>query len=200
MTLNSAEAGRPTPEPGLWKPVLLRALIALAFGLLTVFWPDVPPFTAGIYLILSSIAVIALNLAVQRGLNGAGVLLRTGSIVLAVGGIATLIAPGATALSLGAALLLSGMMEIILGIKFRVQTVLGRDWLITGAVAVVAGILLFVLANGSSRAPLGVVGGSAVIIGVVLTLAALSYRHDGARAIPAGSAGRGEKESLPGVE
>lgn len=199
MTLNRAEAGRPTPEPGLWKPVLLRALIALAFGLLTVFWPDVPLFTAGIYLILSSIAVISLNLAVRDGLSGSGALLRAQSIILAVGGISALLFPGANAVLLGAAFMLSGVIEIILGWKFRLQTVLGRDWLITGTVALFGGVLVFVLAN-VMRGALGVLGGSAVIIGVVLTLAALSYRHDGARGIQADPVGRGEKNSLPGVE
>ncbi len=200
MTLNRADAGRPTPEPGLWKPVLLRALIALGFGLLTVFWPDVPSFVAGIYLIFSGIAVVSLNLAVQHGLKGSALLLRTESIVLAACGILALVAPGAIALALGVGLLLSGVLEILLGLKFRLQTVLGRDWLITGGVAALAGILLFVLANGSPRAPLGVTGGSAVIIGVVLVLAALSYRHDGARPMQSGTAGRGGKQSLPGVE
>lgn len=200
MTLNSAQAGRPTPEPGLWKPVLLRAVIALVFGLLTVFWPDVPGFTAGIYLILSSIAVVSLNVAVQQGLKGAGMLLRVESIILAVWGIGALIFPGATTFSLGAALVLSGGMEIVLGLKFRRQTVLGRDWLITGTVALLGGILLFALANGSPRAPLGVMGGSAVIVGVVLTLAALSYRHDGALAAQGGPGSRSGNQSLPGVE
>lgn len=197
MTSNNAQVGRPTPEPGLWRPVLLRSLVALAFGLLTVFWPDVPAAAAGVYLLLTAAAVLVLNMSVRHGLQGSGLLLRIECIVLAVCGLVSLLAPGASTLIIGLALVLSGGLEILLGFKFRQQTVLGRDWLITGTIAAVAGILIFALANGSPRAPLGVMGGSAVIIGVALILAALTYRTDGSRGAASTSS---SEQSLPGVE
>ena len=199
--MSSLQAGRPTAEPELWKPVLLRALIALAFGLLTVFWPDITPLfrsiATGIYFLVSAVAVLSLFRTVQRGLPDAKLWLWAETVIFTLGGLALFLFQDAKVFAWLAAitLLLAGLTELVLGFRYRLQTVLGRDWLITGAVAVLAAVLLVSLLNTSLRAPIGVLGGSAVIIGVVAVLAALSYRHEGGTKTNAA-----ESSPLRGVE
>ncbi|WP_394940465.1 DUF308 domain-containing protein [Psychromicrobium sp. YIM B11713] len=199
--MSSPQIARPTAEPDLWKPVLLRAVLALVFGLITVFWPDITPLfraiVTGLYFLASGLAIISLGLAVRQGLPGSVPWLWAEVGVFLLGGILVMVFQGSLSFTVLAAcsLLLTGVIELFLGFRYRLRTVLGRDWLITGTVAVLAAILLALLATTSARAPIGVVGGSAVMIGVVAVLAALSYRHEGSR--PAGS---GEIPPLRGVE
>nr|WP_281360706.1 DUF308 domain-containing protein [Psychromicrobium silvestre] len=173
----------------------------MAFGLLTVFWPDITPLSraiaTGLYLVVSGATVIFLLLSIRRGLATAVGMLWLEASLFLLGGILAMIFQDAVlfAVVTGLTLLLTGLLEVYLGFRYRSRTVLGRDWLITGGVAALAAVLLFPLAGTSLRAPVGVLGGSAVIIGVVAVLAALSYRHDGGRA-----AVSGEKQALPGVE
>ncbi|WP_052663806.1 hypothetical protein [Psychromicrobium lacuslunae] len=202
--MSSLQAGRPTAKPDLWRPVLWRALIALAFGLLTVFWPDISPLfraiAVGVYFLGSAAAVLSLLLLVRAGLPAAHRWLWLELLVFAIAGIALFFLQDnrAFAWSAAVALFVTGMIELVLGFRYRLQTVLGRDWLITGAIALLAAVLLVSLAGTSARAPIGVLGGSAVIIGVVAVLAALSYRHEAG--LKPGTEDAGQNPSLRGVE
>lgn len=55
---------------------------------------------------------------------------------------------------------------------------LGKDWVTTGAVTLAAGLILPLFIPLGTKALLGVVGGAAIILAVLLLLAGLSYRHD----------------------
>jgi drug/metabolite transporter (DMT)-like permease len=88
---------------------------------------------------------------------------------------------GAFAWLTGAGLVLSGAAELVLGWRSRTggeASVLAKDWLITGAVAVGFGAALPFFAYLGAHALLGVAGAAAIITAVVLFIAALSYRHD----------------------
>lgn len=185
-----------------WQPVLIRALVAAAFGATTIFWqePDrtVMALAGGLFLLLSGGAVWLLARKPAAAAHRQLLLLQ--AAVLAVAGIlacALQTVPMFTVLAT-AALLVSGGAELMLWWSNRpargrdvpgkpaaapaaageAGSVLARDWLITGAVSVGFGIALPFFAHLGPHALLGVLGGAAIIIAVVLLIAALSLRHD----------------------
>ncbi|WP_210725690.1 hypothetical protein [Arthrobacter silvisoli] len=156
-----------------WKPVLLRAAIALAFGALTVFWgaPSVQvlAWALGLYLLATAFAVlrsgtVPLGLAAVVALGGVGALLTQSD--------AGVTASGALAL------LVLGVWEAVQGLRRRGRQVLARDWLISGVVGIGTAALLPFFTSLGAHALLGVAGGGAIISGVLWALSGLSLRHD----------------------
>lgn len=181
----------------IWQPLLVRALVAAAFGALTIFWQEpsgrVMALSGAFYLLGTGAATHWL----RERLRGKDPtpdsvltlrLLLFSTAVLFVGGVltVTLTTPELFAISAAAALLIAGAVEIFLGLRHRRSSVIGRDWLITGVVNAATALVLLALPLLAPREPhsvLGVLGGSAIITAVVLLLAALGYRHD-ARTVP----------------
>jgi uncharacterized membrane protein HdeD (DUF308 family) len=155
----------------LWKPVLIRATVALVFGAVTIFWASpsvhVLAWAVGLYLLATAAAVWmsrALPIAVP--------------VVVALGGIGALITQSDAGASLSAmfALLVLGLLEFMHGLRKR--DLVARDWLISGVIAVgAAGALPFFTSLGA-HALLGVAGGGAIISGVLWILSGLTLRHD----------------------
>jgi hypothetical protein len=165
--------------------VLLRALSALVFGAVTVFWAapseEGMGIAGGLYLLATGavlfwgIPLAGLRREVSPGRNmsaaasiltGAGVTLMVlhGSLVFAV----------IAALGIG----LLGAAELYFGLRFRGRHVLARDWLASGVIGLgTAAALPFFVPLGP-HALLGVAGGGAIISGVLWILAGLSLRHD----------------------
>ncbi len=196
-----------TQAAAFWQPVLIRALVAAAFGAITIFWQEpgrtVMAVAGGLFLLLSGGAVWLL--ARQPAAAAHRQLLLLQAAVLAVTGVLACVfqtVPMFTVLAT-AALLVSGGAELMLGWSNRPSgaakgrpaggagsasapgsasdaagSVLARDWLITGAVSVGFGLALPFFAYLGPHALLGVLGGAAIIIAVVLLIAALSLRHD----------------------
>ncbi|GAB3528295.1 hypothetical protein GCM10027402_29910 [Arthrobacter monumenti] len=176
----------------IWKPLLLRALIAAVFGALTIFWQEPSALVMGIsgafYLIGTGVAIHWLRekLRSAREIPDNPLtlrLLRFSAGVLLGGGVATVTftTPEIFSIVVTVALLLAGAVEIFLGLKHRRTTEIGRDWLITGVVNAATALILPALplfAPLEPHALLGVLGGSAIITAVVLLLAALGYRHE----------------------
>lgn len=176
----------------LWLPVLLRAVVALAFGAATVFWGTPDP--AGMAVLAG--ASFVLLAATQFFLVGRLPLPRTGAPALAlavpaahlaVAGVVVAIA-GSEALFgwYGAvALALLGLGELYAGLALKGQSVLARDWVLSGAVLLgTAAGLPFVVGAGA-HALLGISGGGALITGALWLLAALTIRHDAGAAAKA---------------
>ncbi|WP_341394492.1 hypothetical protein [Arthrobacter sp. G119Y2] len=170
-----------------WVPILLRSAAAAAFGILTVFWQspgvNVLSFAGGLYLLFTAAAVW--RMAVLAGIRAQArvrtlQLLEAG--VYAVAGLAVLALRSVEAFcaAAGAALLVGGAVELFLWAKARSAFLPARDWLITGAVSLgTAAILVAVQVMGlGAHAMLGVSGGSAIIIAVVLATSGLGARWD----------------------
>ncbi|WP_284977002.1 DUF308 domain-containing protein [Arthrobacter sp. efr-133-TYG-104] len=154
-----------------WKPVLLRAVIALVFGAVTIFWTapsvHVLAWAVGLYLLATAAAVWrtrALPMAV--------------SVVVAIGGLGAVVmqSDAGTALSAMLALLVLGLLELVHGLRKRDS--LARDWLISGVIGVGTALILPFFVSLGAHALLGTAGGGAILTGVLWVLSALTLRHD----------------------
>lgn len=177
----------PTP---LWQPLLLRATVTLAFGLLTVFWS-----TPGIVGLCVSLAVYLLSLAAvqywtvrtlnlprgdTRGLPllGAAGLLAVSAVVVAISA-STVMAAWLGALALAAV----AAAELFAALRTRkagltAGRALKGDWMISAVLGFGTAIILpFFVATGA-HGLLGVVGGGAIMSGALWGLSALTLRHD----------------------
>ena len=188
MTLPSTPsdpAALTAPAADLWKPVLTRALLALAFGALTVFWASPSAsemgWAGGLYLLATGVILI-------RGIGKFGLAAKqpAGKIMAAAGAAHT--GAGVAVAFLGSELVfgvlaalglgLLGAAELCLGFLYRGRSVLARDWLASGVIGLgTAAALPFFISLGA-HALLGVAGGGAIISGVLWILAALTLRHD----------------------
>ncbi|MBP1134121.1 uncharacterized membrane protein HdeD (DUF308 family) [Arthrobacter sp. PvP023] len=181
----SDPAALTAPAADLWKPVLTRALLALAFGALTVFWASPSAsemgWAGGLYLLATGVILI-------RGIGKFGLAAKqsAGKIMAAAG--AALTGAGVAVAFLGSELVfgvlaalglgLLGAAELCLGFLYRGRSVLARDWLASGVIGLgTAAALPFFISLGA-HALLGVAGGGAIISGVLWILAALTLRHD----------------------
>lgn len=186
----------PDPSTGihrdLFAPTLVRALAALVFGAVTVFWQE-PSLTAvawgvGLYLMATGAASIFLqfrlngNDAVDMGPSRQ--IPQSYGVLYVVGGALTIVgaqSPEWLVLYAGLVMGLAGLTELALGLKFRATFPLGRDWTLAGLVTVLAATGLALVADLGAKAVFGVVGGSAIVIGVTHLLAALTLRHEDRR-------------------
>jgi hypothetical protein len=169
----------------LWKPVLVRAAVALGFGALTVFWASPSQtgmaWAGGLYLLATGVVLLwsvnrtglAVGSRPSKILSAAGaVLTGTGAAVAFLP--SSLVFGVLVALGLG----LAGAAELYLGITHRGRSVLARDWMASGAVALATAGLLPLFIDLGPHALLGVAGGGAIITGVLWALAGLTLRHD----------------------
>lgn len=175
----------PTAAPDLWKPVLLRAAVALVFGAVTVFWaaPPVPAmgWTAGLYLLATGVVLLwgARRTGLAAGGPHARLLVAAGAILAGTGAAVALLPSNLVFGVVGAlGLALAGAAELILGIATRGRSVLARDWITSGIIGLGTAVGLPFFIDLGPHALLGVAGGGAIIGGVLWTLAGLTLRHD----------------------
>ncbi|MFF2841216.1 hypothetical protein [Paenarthrobacter sp. NPDC057981] len=172
MTLPATPAQTPSALPaGPWKPVLIRATVAVVFGLVTIFWSSpsvhVLAWAVGLYL-LGTAAAVWMSRALPTAV----------AVVVASGGVAALVTQSDEGVALSAmlALLVLGLLEFMKGLKKRDS--LARDWLISGIISVGTAIALPFFTSLGAHALLGVSGGGAILSGVLWMLSGLSLRHD----------------------
>ena len=178
-------------NPGApWGPMLVRSLVAAVYGVLTIFWQGQPAesvlsLAGGAYLLLTGAALLPL-LSAARGHGTVRPLLLAEAAVYLLAGAATLVIASAEAFraAAAAALILGGVVELFLWAKQRRNFLPARDWLITGAASLVSGLLVPVVYHMGTRALLGVTGGAAIIIAVIVAISALGARHDARTAAP----------------
>ncbi|MDO5619194.1 hypothetical protein [Kocuria sp.] len=174
-------------------PTLLRAGITLAFAAATIF-VTAPSHTVGTWLLAlwfvglgvsilwterrsaehSSLSLGGLE-ASQRS-TGYLALLAAAAVVVLGGSLTSLI------LVVSVGLVLVGLPELWIGLTRRKTHPLGRDWLLTGLLAVGSAIGVLLVSHLDVHAVLGITGGAAIVSGVFLLLAGLTLRHDASRA------------------
>lgn len=194
----------PDPSTGihrdLFAPTLLRALVALVFGAVTVFWqePTLPvvAWGVGLYLVLTGAASVLLQLRLNGNdhvdMGPTRQIPQSYGVLYLLGGVFTILGadtPAWLVVYAASIMGLAGLTELALGLKFRTTFPLGRDWTIAGLATVLAATGLVLVVDLGPKALFGVVGAAAVVIGVTHLLAALSLRHEDRRGrAPAGTA------------
>ena len=189
--LTPAEAAHGTaPQDDLWIPVLLRAVAALVFGAVTIFWAtpsvQVMAWAGGTYALATGLLMLwGIPRTGFRRDAMPGKLLSAAGSILTGSGAALLLLHGdmlfgvTAALGLGAA----GVIELLCGLRNRGSHVLARDWIASGIIGMgTAAVLPFFISLGA-HALLGVAGGGAIISGVLWVLSALTLRHDARAAV-----------------
>ena len=165
--------------------MLLRAVLALVFGAVTVFWAAPPVaamgWTGGLYLLATGLVLMwsVKKTGLPHGHRTAKVLAAAGAVLTGTGAAVGLL-PGNLvfgvigALGLG----LAGAAELYLGTATRRRSVLARDWIASGVIGLGTAAALPFFIDLGPHALLGVAGGGAIISGVLWTLAGLTLRHD----------------------
>ncbi|ADX75007.1 hypothetical protein Asphe3_39190 [Pseudarthrobacter phenanthrenivorans Sphe3] len=173
------------PRPDLWQPVLLRSVAALVFGAVTIFWAapsvEVMGWAGGLYLLATGALLLRSVGATGFQRDAApGKMLSAAGAVLAGAGFSLVLLHGDLVFGVVAAagLGVAGALELACGLTLRGRHVLARDWIASGVVGLgTAAVLPFFISLGA-HALLGVVGGGAIISGVLWVLSGLTLRHD----------------------
>ena len=186
----------PDPSTGihrdLFMPTLLRALVALVFAAVTIFWQEptlpVAAWGIGLYLVLTGAASVLLQLRLNGNehvdMGPSRQVPQSYGVLYLLGGICTVLGadtPAWLVVYAASVLGLAGITELALGLKFRADLPLGRDWAIAGLVTALAATGLVLAVDSGPKALFGVGGAAAVVIGVTHLLAALSLRHEDRR-------------------
>ena len=155
------------------------------FGAVTVFWAAPPEagmgWAGGLYLLATGVVMIwSVPKTGFSPREGAGRILSAGGAVLAGAGAATALIPASLVFGIVAAVGLgvAGAAELFAGVLSRGRSVLARDWIASGVIGLGTGIALPFFIGLGAHALLGVVGGGAIISGVLWVLCGLTLRHD----------------------
>ena len=163
-----------------WWVYLIRGVCAILFGLLAIIWPGITLFALvaffGAYAIVNG--VFELFSSGRGGSRGWMIFSGVGSILV---GLVVLFWPGITALIL---LLLIASWAVVVGILEIVAAIMLRrvvegEWMfiVSGVLAVLFGILLFVWPATGALAIAWLIGAMAIVYGI--SLLALAFRLKG---------------------
>jgi uncharacterized membrane protein HdeD (DUF308 family) len=175
-----------------WWVLLLRGIAAIAFGLLAWFEPGVTlavlVLLFGAYSLVDGALGVWSALAARKEHDDWWLLLLVGLLGVGVG-ILTFVAPGLTAIGLlfyiAVWAIATGVLEIITAIRLRKQ--IEGEWLLVlgGVVSVLFGVLLMAQPGAGALAVLWLIGGYAVVFGILLVVLALKARRFGGTLAPA---------------
>ena len=167
-----------------WWLLLLRGVVAIAFGVLTWIQPAISLGTLvllfGAYSMADGIFATWTAIAGRSGHGYWWVLLLEGLLGIAVG-ILTFAAPGITALALlfyiAIWAIATGVLEIVAAVRLRKE--LKDEWMLilAGLASVVFGFLLAMNPGAGALAVLWLIAGYAVVFGVLLLVLAFKTRR-----------------------
>jgi len=167
-----------------WRALALRGLVALLFGLVVLFWPSlvltVLALLFGIYAAVDgAITFVPALRSPERGARRT-LPLAEGAVGIVAGLVAALwpglIVSGLVYVIAGWALV-TGVLKILTAILLRAQVENG--WLLagSGALSVLFGVLLAVLADSDVPFLAPFIGGFAVVVGLALIVFAFRLRE-----------------------
>ncbi len=169
-----------------WWVLLLRGLVAIAFGALIWFQPGISLIMLvllfGAYAMVDGILGVWTAIAGRKGHEHWVVLLIWGLLGVGIG-VLTFVVPGLTALALLFYIAIwavaTGVLEIVAAIYLR-KEIKGEWWLIlAGLASVVFGVLLIVQPAAGALAVLWLIGTYAIIFGILLVMLAFKVRTFG---------------------
>jgi uncharacterized membrane protein HdeD (DUF308 family) len=181
--MNTAIHPLATILSGSWWALLLRGLVAIAFGVLTWMQPGIS--LAALVLLFGIYAIVDGVLGVWTAISGRKdnahwwVLLLWGLVSAAVGVIA-FVAPGVTTLALlyyiAIWAIIIGVLQIIAAIRLRAE--IKGEWLLglAGLASVVFGVVLIVHPGAGVLTVLWLIALYAVLSGILLVFLALKMR------------------------
>jgi uncharacterized membrane protein HdeD (DUF308 family) len=166
------------------RPVLLaRAVLAVAFGVVALIWPTITllilAWAFGIYAVIDGATQVVDGFR-RRDRPRWWIGLLLGLLELAAGVLA-LIWPGISAVALaivvGAWALVTGLIEIFSAVRQRRERRQPGLLLLLGLVSVVAGVVILAWPVHGAVALAALVGGFAVVYGILLAVLALQLRN-----------------------
>ena len=174
-----------------WWLLVLRALAAIAFGVLTWIQPAIS-LTAlvllfGVYALADGLLGLWLALSGRQGNDHWWVLLLA-SLVSIGAGILTFAAPGITALALlfyiAVWAIATGVLQIVAALRLR-REISGEWWLVLAGLASVAfGVILISRPAAGALAVLSLIAAYAIVFGILQLLLAFKARSFTAKLKP----------------
>jgi uncharacterized membrane protein HdeD (DUF308 family) len=168
-----------------WWLLLLRGLVAIAFGMIAFFWPDITlvalTYLFGIYAIVDG--VVAIWAAFNAPLGGAGPRwwLGLSGVVSILAGIAAFAYTGMTTLVL---LMVIAIWAIIIGIvqiwgAIELRKILDDTWLLglTGALSIAFGVIMIAKPGAGAVALVWTIGWFAIVFGGLYIALAFRLRQ-----------------------
>ena len=173
-----------------WWLFLLRGLISILFGVLAFVWPGIT--LASLVLVFGAFAFADGVFALVGAVRGGGrepwwLLILEGLVGIGIG-IITVVSPGITALALlfyiAIWAIATGVLEIGSAIALRKE--IEHEWLLglSGLASVVFGVLLIARPGAGALTVLWLIGGYALVFGVLLVMLSFRARRLSARATP----------------
>ncbi|MFD0886108.1 HdeD family acid-resistance protein [Streptosporangium algeriense] len=166
-----------------WWVYLVRGVCAILFGVLALVWPAITVLALvtvfGAYAIVDGVFAL-FGAGRGAGLGSRGWMIFYG-VVSILTGIAVFVWPGVTALVLlffiAAWAVVTGVLEIVAGIRLRKATANEWMFILSGALSVLLGVLLFIRPAPGALALVWLIGIMAIVYGIALV--ALSFRIKG---------------------
>jgi uncharacterized membrane protein HdeD (DUF308 family) len=171
-----------------WWLIALRGVLAIAFGILTFFWPaffwGVVVALFAIYAFLDGVFALVAAFTGHRQASQWWALVLEGLVGIGIGIIA-LVWPGLTGLALLYLIafwaIFTGVFEVVTAIRLR--DVIRGEWALglSGALSIVFGVVLMLMPAAGALAVAWLIGTYAIVIGVLLLAVALRLRTFGRR-------------------
>lgn len=181
-----------------WWMLALRGAVAILFGLMAWIWPGITVWALvilfGAYALVDG--VFALVAAIRGGPGQSRAWLAVTGVAGVAAGIVALVWPGITSLALlmviAAWAVITGVFEIVAAIALR-REIEGEAWyILSGAVSIIFGFLLFIWPVSGVLAVIWMIGFFSILFGIVMVATAFRLKKlaEGYRA--------GERGARPG--
>jgi uncharacterized membrane protein HdeD (DUF308 family) len=166
-----------------WWVLLIRGILAIAFGVLAFLWPAGVLGTLvllfGAYALLDGVASIIIGLT-GGGAQDSRLWLILGGVFGVLIGVLTFVWPGITELALiyfiAAWAIVTGVFSVVAAVQLRKE--IENEWLlgIAGALSVLAGLYMAAFPGAGALALVWLIGAYAVVFGILLIGLALRLR------------------------
>jgi uncharacterized membrane protein HdeD (DUF308 family) len=169
---------------GRWWAVLLRGVVAIAFGVLAFSWPGVTLATLvllfGAYALLDGVVSLLTAIGGRRYRDDRWLLVLEG-VVGIWAGIVTLRAPEVTAVVLVFFIsiwaMVTGFLRIVAAIRLR-KVISGEVWLaLSGVVSILFALMLILRPAVGALTLIWIIAGYALVMGVLLIMLGIELRH-----------------------